>query len=89
MRVVTAALIGSGGTKAWRGSCHSPKPSPLQLSFDLLDVWPRKIYFFPRSGKVMVKRLRKINNDTIVLRERDYGARLFHAPVEGGAELFK
>ena len=56
---------------------------------DLLDVWPRKIYFFPRSGKVMVKRLRKINNDTIVLRERDYGARLFHAPVEGGAELFK
>ena len=24
-----------------------------------------------------------------VLRERDYGARLFHAPVEGQAELFK
>jgi chemotaxis protein CheD len=56
---------------------------------DLLDVWPRKIYFFPRSGKVMVKRLRKINNDTIVLRERDYGARLFHSQVEGAAELFK
>jgi len=56
---------------------------------DLLDVWPRKIYFFPRSGKVMVKRLRKANNDTIVLRERDYGARLFHSPVEGQAELFK
>ena len=56
---------------------------------DLLDVWPRKIYFFPRSGKVMVKRLRKINNDTIVLRERDYGARLFHGTIEGGAELFK
>ena len=56
---------------------------------DLLDVWPRKIYFFPRSGKVMVKRLRKVNNDTIVLRERDYGARLFHGTIEGGAELFK
>ena len=28
----------------------------------------------------MVKRLRKVNNDTIVLRERDYGARLFHSP---------
>jgi hypothetical protein len=37
----------------------------------------------------MVKRLRKINNDTIVLRERDYGARLFHGNLEGGAELFK
>ena len=56
---------------------------------DLLDVWPRKIYFFPRSGKVMVKRLRKVNNDTIVMRERDYGARLFHGPIEGQAELFK
>jgi chemotaxis protein CheD len=56
---------------------------------DLLDVWPRKIYFFPRTGKVMVKRLRKVNNDTIVLRERDYGARLFHGPIEGAAELFK
>jgi len=56
---------------------------------DLLDVWPRKIYFFPRTGRVMVKRLRKVNNDTIVLRERDYGARLFHSPIEGGAELFK
>ena len=59
------------------------------LARDLLDVWPRKIYFFPRSGRVMVKRLRKVNNDTIVMRERDYGARLFHAPVEGDAELFK
>jgi len=59
------------------------------MARDLLDVWPRKIYYFPRSGKVMVKRLRKVNNDTIVLRERDYGARLFHTPVEGGAELFK
>ena len=56
---------------------------------DLLDVWPRKIYYFPRSGKVMVKRLRKVNNDTIVLRERDYGARLFHGPIEGAAEIFK
>ena len=59
------------------------------MARDLLDVWPRKIYFFPRSGKVMVKRLRKVNNDTIVLRERDYGARLFHGPIEGQAELFK
>jgi chemotaxis protein CheD len=59
------------------------------LARDLLEDCPRKIYYFPRSGKVMVKRLRKVNNDTIVLRERDYGARLFHAPVEGGAELFK
>jgi chemotaxis protein CheD len=59
------------------------------LSRDLLDVWPRKIYYFPRTGKVMVKRLRKVNNDTIVLRERDYGAKLFHTPVAGGAELFK
>lgn len=56
---------------------------------DLLDVWPRKIYFFPRTGKVLVKKLKKVNNDTIVQRERDYRARLFYTPVEGEVELFR
>jgi len=54
------------------------------LARDLLDVWPRKIYYFPRSGKVLVKRLRKVNNDTIVLRERDY---VEAARVMGGGNL--
>ena len=50
---------------------------------DLLDVHPRKVYFFPASGRVLVKKLLHLHNDTVLERERDYNARL--ASVNGGA----
>ncbi|MBK8064556.1 MAG: chemoreceptor glutamine deamidase CheD [Betaproteobacteria bacterium] len=55
---------------------------------DLLDVWPRKIYYFPQTGRVLVKKLRDMHNDTIIARERDYGLRLEREPVAGDVELF-
>jgi len=55
---------------------------------DLLDIYPRKVYFFPQTGKVLVKRLRSVHNDTIVERESEYGSRLRNATVEGDVELF-
>jgi chemotaxis protein CheD len=54
----------------------------------LLDIYPRKIYFFPSSGKVMMKKLRYPNNDTIIEREAEYGARLKSADIQGDVELF-
>ena len=55
---------------------------------DLVDIYPRKVYYFPSSGKVMVKKLRNIHNDTIFDREKDYGSRLRKSKVEGDVELF-
>jgi len=55
---------------------------------DLLGVWPRKIYYFPHSGRVLVKKLREMHNDTILARERDYGKRIEREPVAGDVELF-
>jgi chemotaxis protein CheD len=55
----------------------------------LLDIYPRKIYFFPASGRVMLKKLRYPNNDTIIEREADYGNRLKHADIQGDIELFE
>jgi len=55
---------------------------------DLLDSYPRKIYFFPKTGKVMVKKLHRVHNDTLFARERDYRARLRAEKVEGDIELF-
>jgi len=55
---------------------------------DLLDVHPRKVYFFPHSGRVLVKRLVRMHNDTLIRREREYAARLAEAPVAGEIELF-
>lgn len=55
---------------------------------DLNDVHPRKVYFFPRSGKVLVKKLKQLNNNTLVNREQDYADRLQSKPVAGDIELF-
>jgi chemotaxis protein CheD len=55
---------------------------------DLHDVYPRKVYFFPRTGKVLVKKLRQLNNNTLVNREQDYASRLQSTPVAGDIELF-
>jgi chemotaxis protein CheD len=55
---------------------------------DLLDVHPRKVYFFPHNGRVLVKRLMRMHNDTLIRREKEYAARLTEAPVAGDIELF-
>ena len=55
---------------------------------DLLDIYPRKVYFFPQNGRVLIKKLRNVHNDTIIEREREYESRLGYAKVEGEVELF-
>jgi len=55
---------------------------------DLADVFPRKVYFFPATGRALVKRLRTAHNDTVLERETDYRRRLVQAPVGGDVELF-
>lgn len=58
------------------------------LARDLLDVHPRKVYFFPLTGRVLVKRLARMHNDTLARREKEYAERLTEAPVAGDVELF-
>jgi len=55
---------------------------------DLLGHHPRKVYFFCSSGKVMVKRITKLNNDTILQREFEYRTHLLRDPLEGDVTLF-
>lgn len=55
---------------------------------DLLDAYPRKIYFFPNTGRVLVKKLLRVHNDTLLIRESDYLRRLQSSKVEGDIELF-
>lgn len=55
---------------------------------DLLDVYPRKVYFFPDTGRVLVKKLVRLHNDTLLRREKEYAARLIEVPLVGEIELF-
>ena len=54
---------------------------------DLLDCHPRKVYYFPASGRLLVKELRNLENDTLAKRESQYRARLA-AEGHGKVELF-
>lgn len=58
------------------------------VASDLLDIYPRKVYFFPATGRALVRKLKTVHNNTIVARERDYESRLRIAKVEGDVELF-
>ena len=58
------------------------------VATDMLDVYPRKVHFFPNSGRVLVKKLRRVPNDTIIKREQLYSSRLKVAEVQGDVELF-
>lgn len=55
---------------------------------DLLDVYPRKVYFFPNTGRVLVRKLKSQHNTTIIDREAEYRKKIAVAKVSGDVELF-
>lgn len=55
---------------------------------DLLDIYPRKVYFFPKTGKVLVKKLKELNNNTVAQREEAYASKLKTNDVAGEVDLF-
>ena len=55
---------------------------------DLLDSYPRKVYYFPETGRVLVKKLHRVHNETLFSRERNYKDRLSGSDVAGDVELF-
>jgi len=55
---------------------------------DLGGPYPRKVVFYPLTGKAFVKRLRVLHNETIVEREQEYLHDIDAKPVQGSVELF-
>jgi chemotaxis protein CheD len=55
---------------------------------DLLDEYPRKVYFFPDTGKVMVRKIKSVHNSTIMDRESEYRMRVKYTPKSGDVDLF-
>ncbi len=52
------------------------------------DTSPRRVNYFPRTGEVLVKRLRLVSGESVAARERDYLNSLAETPVQGDIELF-
>ena len=55
---------------------------------DVGDVFPRKVIYYPLTGKVKVKKLRQLHNRTIIERETSYMSSLDVKPAESDVELF-
>lgn len=55
---------------------------------DVGDIFPRKVLYFPASGRVRVKKLYKMHNDTLEKRDLTYLDRLSKTPLSGKVDLF-
>ncbi|WP_374011600.1 chemoreceptor glutamine deamidase CheD [Pseudoxanthomonas koreensis] len=58
------------------------------IAEDLCGIHPRKVWFFPDTGKVMVHRLPHAHGAEVAAAESVVRARLSRSPVSGGVELF-
>lgn len=58
------------------------------LAKDLLDIYPRKVYFFPDTGQVLVRKIKSLHNTTIMDRESAYRMQLRNSQASGDVELF-
>lgn len=55
---------------------------------DLGGIYPRKLLYFPQSGKVLMKKLQSMHNNTILEREQAYRQQLSSATEASSIELF-
>lgn len=58
------------------------------ISEDMGGDLPRKVIYQPRTGKLLVKKLRQLHNNTIINREEVYLHNLDTQPVVGEVNLF-
>ena len=55
---------------------------------DLGGPWPRKVLYLPATGKMRVRKLRRLHNTTIAEREQDYLHTLEAVAPRGSVELW-
>lgn len=60
----------------------------ILTSQDLGDIYPRKVIYFPKTGKVKMKKVKDLHNETIVQRETKYRTTIKDEPVVSEIELF-
>ncbi|MDM7862185.1 chemoreceptor glutamine deamidase CheD [Alteromonas sp. ASW11-36] len=58
------------------------------IAEDVLGDFPRKIYFFTETGEVKVRKIKSLNNTTIIDRESEYRMKIKQKPQSGDVDLF-
>lgn len=55
---------------------------------DLLDIYPRKVCYFPKSGRALVNKLKNHHNNLLLKGEMAYRSKLVTQDTAGDIELF-
>lgn len=58
------------------------------LKTDVGDIFPRKIYFYTDTGKVLMKKIDRMKNRTILEQEENYREELRRSKKDGDVTLF-
>lgn len=58
------------------------------VSQDLGDIYPRKVNYYPQSGRVRMRKIKDLHNNAIAAREKTYSSTIANNVVEGSIELF-
>lgn len=66
--------VGSGNTD-WAINFIETEGFKL-LKQDTGDIYPRKIYYFTETGRVLMKKITRIKNSTVLDREKEYAKTL-------------
>ena len=58
------------------------------ISVDIGSIYPRKVRYFPQTGRLLVKKLTSMHNNTILQRENQYQHKIEDTSDHGDVELF-
>jgi chemotaxis protein CheD len=58
------------------------------VSEDLEGLYPRRVHYYPHTGKVMLRHLQRRDDLIVVAEEDSYSRKVSTQPVEGEIELF-
>jgi chemotaxis protein CheD len=87
MHTFTTMNVGERNTKFVIDYLHTER-IPV-VSDDVLDIYPRKVCFFPVTGKAMVKRLAHAHPESLLAQERKGNAITVAQTASGGSvDLF-
>jgi len=59
------------------------------LKSDVGDIYPRKIYYFTETGRVLMKKIESLKNRTIFERERQYEKKIQNGGQAANLTFFK
>jgi chemotaxis protein CheD len=84
---VTALNVGQANAR-FVASFLEAESIPVAAA-DLEGTLSRKVYFFPVSGRVLVRAIEHAHNRTVLEREARYDAQLREMPMGGAMEFFE